>query len=155
MKLAFGRRWDGRIIHISDAERGSACGCTCPGCGRKLVAHKGAEVQHHFAHAPLSDEERSKGVLPSCAHGPMTALHAYAQELLNEKKSVVLPPVETNIGSIPKKLRGAESFSFDSALLERMDGETIPDVILYLGHHRMHVEILVTHRCGPEKIAKL
>lgn len=155
VKLAFGRRWDGRIIHISDAERGSACGCACPGCGRKLVAHKGTEVQHHFAHAPLSDEERSKGVLPSCAHGPMTALHAYAQELLNEKKSVVLPPVETNIGSIQKKLRGAESFSFDSALLERMDGETIPDVILYLGHHRMHVEILVTHRCGPEKIAKL
>lgn len=155
VKLAFGRRWDGRIIHISDAERGSACGCACPGCGRKLVAHQGGEVQHHFAHAPLSDEERSKGVAPSCAHGRMTALHAYAQQLLNEKKNVVLPPVETNIGSRQKKLRGAESLRFDTAQLGKMDGETIPDVILYLCHHRMHVEIFVTHRCGPEKIAKL
>ncbi len=155
VKLAFGQRWDGKIIHISDAERGGACGCVCPGCGRKLVAHKSDRVRHHFAHAPLTEEEKSQGVAPNCAHGRMTALHAYAQQLLNEKKKVVLPPVETSIGSRQKKLRGAESLAFNSAQLEKMDGETVPDVILYLGRHRMHVEIFVTHRCGPEKVAKL
>lgn len=40
-------------------------------------------------------------------------------------------------------------------MLETMDGETIPDVILQKGGDRMQVEIYVTHRCGPEKRAKI
>jgi hypothetical protein len=30
VQLAFGRRWDGEIVHISQVVRGKACGCECP-----------------------------------------------------------------------------------------------------------------------------
>jgi NAD(P)-dependent dehydrogenase (short-subunit alcohol dehydrogenase family) len=86
VRLAFGKRWDGQIIHISQASRGSACGCKCPAknCGRKLVARKpDSDIAHHFAHAPLTREEQAAGNAPSCKHGNMTALHHYAEQLLN------------------------------------------------------------------------
>jgi hypothetical protein len=156
VKLAFGRYWDGKVIHVSVANRGSACGCLCPGCGRKLIARKpDSDIKHHFAHAPVSGEERAAGVAPNCQHGAMTALHAYAEQLLSDRKTMVLPPVEAKLGQKTKTLRGAGSFVFDRAELETSDGKTVPDVILHRGSERMHVEIFVTHRCGAEKIARL
>jgi hypothetical protein len=158
VKLAFGLRWDGMTIHISEAERGSACGCTCPGqnCRRKLIAHKPeSNIRHHFAHAPLTAAERKAGIAPNCQSGQMTALHRYAERLLNETKRLVLAPLTASVGARRRTIRGAKEFSFDAAKLETMDGETVPDVILVKGEHRMHVEIYVTHRCGPEKRAKI
>ena len=158
VRLAFGKRWDGEIIHISQASRGSACGCQCPAknCGPKLVARKpDGDIAHHFAHAPLTAAERAAGIAPSCKHGNMTALHHYAEQLLNSRKSLVLPPVQATYGARTRTMRQAKPFVFDSAMLETMDGETIPDVILRKGDDRMQVEVYVTHRCGPEKRAKI
>lgn len=158
VRLAFGKRWDGEIIHISQASRGSACGCQCPArnCGRKLVARKpDSDMAHHFAHAPLTAAEREAGIAPSCKHGNMTALHHYAEQLLNSRKSLVLPPVQATYGAHTRTIRQAKPFVFDSAMLETMDGETIPDVILQKGDDRMQVEVYVTHRCGHEKRAKI
>jgi hypothetical protein len=158
VRLAFGKRWDGAVIHISQADRGAACGCQCPAenCGRKLVARKPeSDIAHHFAHARLTAAERADGVAPSCKHGNMTALHHYAEQLLNDRKSLVLPPVKAAYGTRVKTIREAKRFDFDSAKLETMDGETIPDVILEKGSDRMQVEIYVTHRCGSEKRAKI
>ena len=158
VRLAFGKRWDGAIIHISQAARGSACGCQCPArnCGRKLVARKpDSDIAHHFAHAPLTAAEQAAGVAPSCKHGNMTALHHYAEQLLNSRRSLVLPPVIATYGTRTKTIREAKRFAFDAAKLETMDGETIPDVTLEKGSDRMQVEVYVTHRCGPEKRAKI
>lgn len=158
VKLAFGLRWDGVIIHISEAKRGGACGCQCPAqnCRRKLIAHKPeSDIRPHFAHAPLTAAERKAGIAPNCQSGQMTALHAYAERLLNETKRLVLAPLTASAGARRQTIRSAKEFSFDAAKLETMDGETVPDVILIKGEHRMHVEIYVTHRCGPEKRAKI
>jgi hypothetical protein len=158
VRLAFGKRWDGQIIHISQASRGSACGCQCPAknCGRKLIARKpDSDIAHHFAHAPLTKDERAAGIAPSCKHGNMTALHHYAEQLLSSRQSLVLPPVEATYGARTRTIREAKPFVFDSAMLETMDGETIPDVILQKGDDRMQVEIYVTHRCSPDKRAKI
>jgi hypothetical protein len=158
VKLAFGRRWDGIVIHISEAERGGACGCECPAenCRRRLIARKPvSDIEPHFAHTPLTPAERKAGIAPNCQYGPMTALHAFAERFLNETKRLVLPPVTASGGGRTRTTRDAKEFVFDSAKLETMDGETIPDVILIKGEHRMHVEIFVTHRCGPEKRAKI
>jgi hypothetical protein len=158
VKLAFGRRWDGKIIHISQASRGAACGCECPAqsCRRKLIARKPeSDIAHHFAHAPLTPSERAAGVAPNCKHGTMTALHEHAEELLNKKKGLVLPPVGATYGSRSRTIRSAKNFTFDSAKLETLDGETIPDVILFKDGHKMHVEVYVTNRCSQEKRAKI
>lgn len=106
VRLAFGKRWDGEIIHISQASRGSACGCQCPAknCGRKLVARKpDRDIAHHFAHAPLTAAERIAGIAPSCKHGNMTALHHYAEQLLNSRKSLVLPPCRPRMARAPEQ----------------------------------------------------
>lgn len=158
VKLAFGRRWDGELIHISQAARGAACGCTCPAqdCRRRLVARKpDTAIAHHFSHAPLTQAEREAGVSPNCRYASMTILHAYAEKLLNEKKALVLPPVGATLGKRSRIRRSAKEYSFDAAKLETMDGETVPDVILYKGEHRMHVEIYVTHRVDDAKRAKI
>lgn len=158
-KLAFGKHWDGRIIHISEAERGRACGCVCPavGCGRILVARRPVDgyVIHHFAHLPLTVAERAAGIPETCERGGMTAVHAYAQQILNEAKSLVLPPVTATLGAATRTRSPARRFDFDHAELETMDGDTVPDVILHKGARRLHVEIYVTHRCGPAKRTKI
>lgn len=112
-------------------------------------------IAHHFYHAPLAELERKAGIQPSCRYAPMTILHEYAGKLLNDTKTLVLPPVEAYLGATKRVRRQAKEYRFDSAKLETMDGETIPDVILYKGEHRMHVEFYVTHRCTSEKRAKL
>lgn len=158
VQLAFGRRWDGELVHISQVERGRACGCVCPAqdCRRTLIARKpSSDIAPHFSHSPLTKAERQAGVSPNCRYAPMTILHAYAEVLLNQKKSLVLPPVAASLGVRSKTKRKAKPYSFDAAKLETMDGETIPDVILYKGEHRMHVEVFVTNRCGEEKRAKI
>jgi hypothetical protein len=158
VKLAFGRRWDGRIIHISESARGGACGCTCPAdtCGRKLIAHKPeSDITHHFAHAPLTASEHAAGISPNCESGHKTALHVYAQQVLNDTKTVVLGPLTVSHGGRTRVVLEGGPYTFDAAQLEKMDGETIPDVILYKGDYRIHVEIYVTHRCGAEKRAKI
>jgi len=158
VKLAFGKRWDGKIIHISEADRGASCGCVCPSpdCGRRLIARKPESgIAHHFAHAPLTEVEKMAGVPPHCTHGPMTGLHAYAERLLSAEKWLVLPEVKASLGKRTLVGRKATKFTFDEAKLEKRDGETIPDVILFKNDERMHVEVFVTHRCGPEKRAKL
>jgi hypothetical protein len=154
VQLAFGRRSDGELIHISQVARGAACGCICPAqdCRRKLIARKPtSSIKHHFCHAP----ERRAGASPSCRYAPMTILHELAGRLLNERKILVLPPVEAQLGDRKRVLRRAKAFSFDAAELETADGETIPDVILYKGEHRMQVEVYVTHRCSAEKRSKI
>ena len=54
LKNPFGLR-DGSIVtieDISESERGKKCGCVCPSCGAALIARKGEEREHHFAHDP-------------------------------------------------------------------------------------------------------
>jgi hypothetical protein len=50
MFLTYGRDERDNLIHISEAERGDACGLFCPFCGGPLTARKGDVVAHHFAH---------------------------------------------------------------------------------------------------------
>jgi hypothetical protein len=112
VKLAFGKRWDGKTIHVSEAARGAACGCRCPAqnCGRKLIARKpDSEIQHHFAHAPLTASERLAGIAPNCKHGNMTALHAYAEQLLSAHKCLVLPPVGATLGQRSRTMRNCSA----------------------------------------------
>jgi len=47
--IVWGNRLDGRRVHIDDAQRGGAEGLICE-CKSPLVAKKGDEIAHHFAH---------------------------------------------------------------------------------------------------------
>jgi len=73
-ELAIPFAWDskGRWRDVSDVERGLKCGCVCPACRGPLVARKGDERIHHFAHHDRRE----------CRHALESSLFGMAVELL-------------------------------------------------------------------------
>lgn len=80
VELLFGLK-DKKIVSVNDVEQGLDCGCFCPHCNSRLVAKKGSIRQHHFAHYESDD----------CQHGPETALHRLAKQVIKEHKKVLMP----------------------------------------------------------------
>ena len=39
--LVYAFNADGKLVHISEVEKGKACGCRCPACNEPLIARKG------------------------------------------------------------------------------------------------------------------
>ena len=44
----------GRLLDISEVERGKACDCVCPACKQRLVARFCVDRSDHFAHDKVS-----------------------------------------------------------------------------------------------------
>jgi ribosomal protein L19 len=145
VQLAYGERADGTIAHISEVASGLACGCICPGCKTRLVARKGAEKVHHFAH---------HGTLP-CQHARESALHKLAKEVLDERRELLVPAVGAQRDGNSLVTHKERVHRFDGAVLEHRLDTIIPDVIVRKGKHRLLVEIFVTHRCDLEKIRRI
>jgi hypothetical protein len=83
-KLVYGVDPFGNMRHISEVERGDACGCICPACDAPLTARKGSENFHHFGHQVSS----------SCVTAPETALHRLGKEIVATKLILFLPEVK-------------------------------------------------------------
>jgi len=146
--LVLGLRADGTIAHVSEVPSGLECGCTCPGCGARLVARKGAKQDHHFGHVGAEDGT-------PCRTGPETALHRFAKEVLERRLKLTLPRLEIGVGR--ERWVGYEggSYGFDGAVLEHKLGEIVPDVIVRKGRRDLLVEFAVTHPCEETKLARI
>lgn len=87
VKIAWGLSADGVMCHISEVEKGKACGCICPSinCSSPLIANQGLKNAHYFSHQ----------VNTGC--GGESALHLAAKQILeesaSENASLVLPEV--------------------------------------------------------------
>lgn len=144
-ELVYGRRPDGAMIHVSQAERGLACGCVCPACEGVLWAKKGNILKHHFSHAG-----------ESCGGGPETNAHIWAKEVLEREKWLMLPAVMARFGPHAEERFPARAYRFDSVTLERRLGSIVPDVILVTKTGaQLIVEVKVTHGCEPAKLEVL
>jgi len=78
--IPFGLR-DGRMVDVSEVERGRRCACRCPACDAPLIARKGTILRHHFAHISGAD----------CAIGLETSIHRTAKQVVLESRKVMLP----------------------------------------------------------------
>ena len=145
VRLPYGQSPDGRIVHISEVPSGLDCGCVCPGCGTPLVARKGVRNEHHFGH-------RSSA---ACSHALESALHKLAKEVLHDRCEILLPEVRAERQGRRLVTHREKVHEFDDAVLEQHLHDIVPDVIVRKGEHRLLVEMFVTHRCGPEKIARI
>ena len=149
VKLPFGFR-DGEYIHISRVDRGLKCNCRCPGCKAELVAHKGDNKAHHFAHRAKSD----------CTYKPETALHDYSKRLIARQLEFTSPVLHVVVRddsygfwveeSLPRKNHFVLSGAF-----ERGFKEIVPDVQLETDGGLLFVEVAVTHFVDREKRSKL
>jgi hypothetical protein len=112
-----------------------------------MVAHKG-ERRQHFQHAADSDGR-------TCISSGETALHKFAKRTLAAALRLKLPALRESDGRNSLDVVHEGDFVFDSAVLERQHGEIVPDVVRRRAGRILHVEFLVTHACGPEKLAAL
>lgn len=147
-ELAFGLR-NGKLVSIREVPSGAACSCVCPACDGALIAHKGPKIIHHFAHANATG---------GCGegYGLETNAHLWAKLALGEALWIRLPPIVAEGGGLVRTVHRGKDFTFVAAALEKRAGEIVPDVELTAGDgRRLIVEVLVTHRCGPEKIARI
>jgi hypothetical protein len=136
----------GEPLHIADAESGLACNCRCPSCGRRMVAHRGTRRQH-FQHAADVHGE-------TCASSGETALHKFAKKTLAAALQLRLPALKASDGRNTVEVVHEGEFYFDSAVLEKRHGEIVPDVVCHRAGRALHVEFMVTHACGPEKVER-
>jgi len=154
LKLPFGLRPDGRLVDVTQVERGLACACVCPGCGDRLLAKKGEVNVQHFAH-------HSGG---ECATGAETALHLAAKQLVEDKRWIRLPSLEVFVrredpecGTFTaRKVFGANrTWRFDRVALEMTIGDVRPDAVGFVEDATHGVEIRVTHEVDEHKRAYL
>lgn len=139
---------DGTLVHIADVPSGLACNCICPGCGRRMVAKKGEIQGHHFAHYVRRDGQ-------TCVSAGETALHKFAKRVLDGRLEIALPAMVVEDHGDREVVVEAERRTFDHAILEKKDGQIVPDVVLLLRDRRLIVEFKVTHPCDEQKIARI
>lgn len=157
IKIPFARRAsDDRIVSIDDVPRGKDCGCVCPLCSAPLMARKGEERIHHFAHMPGQ---------PSCGEGALeSSLHQMAKQVVLDRRCLWLPVFEVS-ASIPDRSgrpHGAKEVvveaglvKFDQVLAEVLETDLRADLIGRVGSRRLWIEFAFTHASGKDKREKL
>ena len=143
LKLTYGKDSNGRLVHVNDVPSGLACDCTCPGCGASLIARKGENNQHHFAHANGAD----------CSGARMTALHMLAQQIIQNERKIRTPWFKDYYED-PSKL-----ICFESVLLEQRfktaEINRRPDCVGIIKkgdkQYEVWIEIKVKHAIDEEK----
>lgn len=131
-----------QLVTIQDVERGLACGCICVECGEVLVARKGVQNEHHFAH--YSNKE-------SCAVHRESLLHLFGKQVIHEAMGLQMP----HLPDQPPKFGNPSSW-WDFERVEEeiwLDGFR-PDLFAHLrGGQRVLIEIAVTSFIDETKLA--
>lgn len=144
------------MVAPAEVESGLDCGCTCLGCGDKLIAKKGSKRAWHFAHHVVLATQ-------SCVE---TAIHAAAKQILLENNWLQVPEKvvtvfgRTKFGATPSKSRTlgpARTIRFDYSRAEVWEAGTSlrPDVVGYRGTRRLLVEMCFKHEVDEVKRRKL
>ncbi|WP_189644416.1 competence protein CoiA family protein [Mesorhizobium sp. M9A.F.Ca.ET.002.03.1.2] len=144
-QLVYGLRPDGTLAHISEVQRGIACGCNCPACGGRLVARKGDENVPHFGHG---DGE-------ACGSGPETVLHLLAKEVFRTNPPLLLPKrLGLDKGNVVMK--PGQQVTTQFLRTEFTDPKKIiPDLYVQALDYDLFVEVAVTHASDETKIQRL
>jgi hypothetical protein len=144
-QLSYGLSSDGRLVHVSEVERGLRCGCRCAACGGALVARRGDIRAAHFAHHASAE----------CAGAWETTLHLLAKQVLSGSNRVLLPEAVATVDGLTERVARAAWFTY-GAVREEVDlGSVRPDVVVTGKGRDLLVEVAVTHFCDAEKVAKL
>jgi hypothetical protein len=145
--LPFGLSADGRMVMVSEVERGADCGCACPQCRAPLVAKKGDVLRHHFAHAG-----------DGCGSGALeTSLHKMAKQMIADAGRIWLPEI---VAQYPEISAGHDFIVRTSRRAEWIGGtvrievaieDLRADAIIDTPSMPIALEIFVTHAVDAEK----
>lgn len=150
--LTFGLDANGVLRHIDSVPNGKQCRCVCPACGEPLIARQGAMLSHSFAHDSGAE----------CRWAQETVLHRLAKQLIAERGEFAVPGMTVTVlrpaPGRPVKVEDSlppRTVHPDSVTLELLLFPVRPDVVLELRGRKLLIEIAVTHKVGPEKLARL
>jgi len=141
------------LVHVGDVVGGLNCNCTCPSCGKKLIAKNKplSKVKHHFQHYQAEE----------CAYAVETSLHLLAKEIIAESKQIMLPgdkrvvkeeyPSYGSLSQRTKIFLTPELKKVDSVTVEKKFDSIVPDLLLNINGSRLLVEIYVTHKVDQTK----
>ena len=132
-----------KAVHVSEVQRGLACGCVCADCAGKLIARQGRQRDHHFAHYTQTD-----------CHGE-TNLHKMAKQILIDELRLTLnhPDLDSPVTQM-----------FETARQEVARGSVRIDCLMDIGNKKnklpidsteLAVEIKVSHAIDEQKRLKL
>ncbi len=145
IRLPYGLTADGRLAHVSEVHSGLACDCRCPECHAPLVARKGTQIVHHFAH----QTDRA------CPGAQETMLHLLAKEVVLHKREIRLPPVVAIVANLKKQISATTIFRYETAETEIKIGRFRPDAVVRRGNRKLMLEFAVTHPCEASKLLEL
>ncbi|OAH98616.1 hypothetical protein [Methylomonas methanica] len=113
-----------------------------------MVAKKGDEREHHFAH------ESNK---IACVVNHETVLHQFAKRVIQESGGLLVPFVKYHDASHPLNLNGLKPswLILDNIDLEKPLGGVIPDLIGYSANTPVIIEVAYSSFVGYEKQGKL
>lgn len=142
----------GRIVHVSEVDRGRACRCFCAACNRPVVAKKGARNAWHFAH----------DVAANCSTASETALHLALKQVIADGDVLTVPELaveetatfEGHTKSAQRILPRAR-ISYSQPRLEVRMGEIVADAIVTSAGRNLIVEVAVTHKVDDQKRKKI
>ena len=150
---------DGKVLHISEiSQRGKACNCICPFCGKALEAKlgKGGRIRH-FAHS------KEESLTCNEYYANESGLHKLAKQIFTENDHIVLPKFylegkkDDNCNIFDhrqvEKFYCSDEYNFEykDVVLEKRFSDFAPDIILSSGNHAIYVEIAVKHFVDDEK----
>lgn len=135
----------GETRNIKDVVSGLACNCVCGNCGGDLEACKGKIRQHHFRHYSVAE----------CKGAWESQLHLLSKAIIEEHKSIMLPPYQGKYIGYPSKVQ-----KFDNVVPEATQDDLQPDCLCKYtmpdGEEReLWIEILNTHAVDEEKAQKI
>ena len=116
-----------------------------------LMAKKGTQKMHHFAHHSVED----------CEYGYEASLHLAAKDILSKAKRILLPPVGWNHASIkpsiPNKvdIKGQEEINIDNVTLEKYFDDDLPYLVIYKNSKKMLIRICVNHKVNDKTIKRI
>lgn len=151
VRLLYGDDAQGRLVHVSQAARGRACGLFCPACRTPLVAKKGEVRVAHLAH-DLIDRH--------CVGAVETVTHRLAKEVFLERRTLLLPGF-TMSAPRPRGRTGTwdalypTTIQFDTVEVEAQLAGVRPDAVAGWARGQIAVEFLVTHATTSEKVGRL
>ena len=133
---------NGNLISIDEVISGQYCGCFCPVCNSPLVARKGKERVHHFAHYNSSE----------CESYGESMLHLLAKKIIEENKYIIVPDFDKEVG----KYSNFKKIELIKTEVEKDYNDIKPDIIGWVdGENYFFVEIAVTHKVDYEKLLKI
>jgi len=140
----------GKLLDISEVERGIKCNCICPSCDTPLVARQ-ANITWHFAHGSRKVYKKTK---QKCDYSFFVSIRMMARQVIGSEISLKVPSYTETIKQINKSTGRNDSLEFkitnegevkltDIAIEETYHGVAVDfigsigryQIVVYLSHH--------------------